>query len=49
MGKGFGLCWVPAEMAEQGTTIYIRTDGAVSPAEVRTEPFYDPEGKRLRE
>ena len=48
MGKGFGYCWVPADLAEQGTTIHIRTDGVVSPAEVRTEPFYDPEGKRLR-
>ena len=48
MGKGFGYCWVPADMAEQGTTIHIRTDGVISPAEVRTEPFYDPEGKRLR-
>ena len=49
MGKGFGYCWVPAALAEQGTTIHIRTDGIVSPAEVRTEPFYDPEGTRLRE
>ena len=49
MGKGFGFCWVPADLAEQGTTIHIRTDGVVSPAEVRTEPFYDPDGKRLRE
>ena len=49
MGKGFGYCWVPADLAEQGTTIHIRTDGVTSPAEVRTEPFYDPEGKRLRE
>ena len=48
MGKGFGYCWVPAGLAKQGTTIHIRTDGVVSPAEVRTEPFYDPEGKRLR-
>ena len=49
MGKGFGYCWVPAGLAEQGTAIHIRTGGVVSPAEVRTEPFYDPEGKRLRE
>ena len=49
MGKGFGYCWVPADLAEQGTTIHIRTDGVVSPAEVRTEPFYDPDGRRLRE
>ena len=49
MGRGFGFCWVPAGVAEQGTTIHIRTDGVVSPAEVRTEPFYDPEGRRLRE
>ncbi len=49
MGRGFGLCWAPPELAEQGRTIHIRTDGIVSPAEVRAEPFYDPEGKRLRE
>ena len=48
-GKGFGLCWVPAELAQDGSLIHIRTDGQTSPAEVRLDPLYDPEGERLRQ
>ena len=49
MGKGFGLAWVPVDLAEDGSEIYIRIDGRDVPADVRMEPVYDPEGERLRE
>ena len=48
-GKGFGLAWVPVEMAEEGREISILIDGRPLPAEVTLRPFYDPDGKRLRE
>ena len=47
--KGFGLAWVPIELSEDGTRIDIRVDGSTAPASVRSDPLYDPEGKRLRE
>ncbi len=49
LGKGFGLAWVPADMAEDGTTLQIQVNGRTAPATVRDAPAYDPEGKRLRE
>ena len=49
MGKGFGLAWVPAEMAQDGREILIRIGGRDVPADVTLRPVYDPEGKRLRE
>jgi sarcosine oxidase subunit alpha len=48
-GKGFGLVWLPAELAEEGKVIHIRVDGRIVPAEVTLQPVYDPEGKRLQE
>ena len=47
--KGFGLAWVPTELAEEGGEIRVRVDGEDLPADVTLSPFYDPEGKRLRE
>ena len=49
LGKGFGLAWVPAEMAEEGKLIQIRVKGPLLAAAVTLEPVYDPEGRRLRE
>lgn len=49
LGKGFGLAWVPVELAEEGREIRIRVDGKDLPAQVTLQPLYDPEGKRLRE
>ena len=49
LGRGFGLAWVPVELAEDGSPIGIRVDGRLARATVRTEPVYDPEGGRLRE
>jgi sarcosine oxidase subunit alpha len=48
LGKGFGLAWVPVEMAEPGMQIGVRVKGKVATADIVADPFYDPEGKRLR-
>ena len=39
----------PVDMAEDGTMIQVRVGGRPARATIRTEPVYDPEGKRLRE
>jgi sarcosine oxidase subunit alpha len=49
LGKGIGLAWVPAGLAREGAEIRIRVDGEDLPAEVTMQPFYDPDGVRLRE
>ena len=49
LGRGFGMAWVPTELASEGGEIRIQVDGKSSPATVTLQPFYDPEGKRLRE
>ena len=43
-----GLAWVPAESAENGQQITIQLDGQLVHAVVQREPFYDPEGARLK-
>ena len=48
MGKGFGLAWVPIDLAEEGSEINILIDGKTLPAQVTLQPFYDPEGEKLR-
>ncbi len=48
-GKGFGLAWVPVEMAVEGSRIDIVVAGKTVPAAVTHQPVYDPDGKRLRE
>ena len=49
LGKGFGLAWVPIELAQESLEISIWIDGKALPAQVTMRPFYDPEGERLRE
>ena len=49
MDKGFGLAWVPAELAQDGAQISILVRGKPLPAQVTLQPFYDPEGERLRQ
>ena len=49
LGRGFGLAWVPVELAEDGSPIGIRVEGRQARATIRTDPVYDPEGRRLRE
>ena len=48
MGKGFGLAWVPIQLAEEGSEISILINGKTLPAKVTLQPFYDPEGDQLR-
>jgi sarcosine oxidase subunit alpha len=44
-----GLCWLPADMAEQqGETFTIFNDGQLLQAQVHQGAFYDPQGSRLR-
>ena len=49
LGKGFGFAVVPAELAEEGTTVHIRVGRDTYAANVTMQPFYDPDGKKLRE
>ena len=48
-GAAIGLAWIPAEKAKEGETIQVRVQGQLAPAKVTLQPFYDPEGQRLRE
>jgi sarcosine oxidase subunit alpha len=43
-----GMAWVPARLAADGEAIEISDEGERYRAEVRTKPFYDPEGEVLR-
>jgi sarcosine oxidase subunit alpha len=51
LGRTIGLAWLAGEAAQDGTTVAIRlgdgTDATVT-GQVRTHPFYDPDGDRLR-
>ena len=47
-GATVGLAWVPAESASNGQQIAIQLDGQLVNAVVQREPFYDPEGARLK-
>jgi sarcosine oxidase subunit alpha len=48
VGGVVGLAWVPAEWAGDGSTIEIQFGGSHTIGTVRTDPFYDPRGERLR-
>jgi len=47
-GCAVGLAWVPAEQSKNGDKIEIHVDGRVVTAIVQDEPFYDPQGHRLK-
>ena len=40
-GKGFGLAWVPVDLAEEGRQISVLIDQKPAPAKVTLHPFYD--------
>jgi sarcosine oxidase subunit alpha len=46
---GIGLAWVKTAKAQEGASIDIRVDGELVKAKVTMTPFYDPEGRRLRQ
>jgi glycine cleavage system aminomethyltransferase T len=49
LNKTIGLCWLPAELAEQENAAFtIYRDGEMVQATVHQGAFYDPEGERLR-
>jgi sarcosine oxidase, subunit alpha len=48
IGSVIGLAWVPTDWATDGTTFEIQFGGSHTTATVRTAPFYDPRGERLR-
>jgi sarcosine oxidase subunit alpha len=48
VGSVIGLAWVPADGATDGSTFEIQFGGSHTTATVRTAPFYDPRGERLR-
>jgi sarcosine oxidase subunit alpha len=52
LGKAIGLAWLPAEDAVDDRAITVRLgtgrEGSTAPAVVRTSPFYDPAGERVR-
>ena len=48
LGRGFGLAYVPPELAEDGKSIEVTVNGSRVSATVTLEPVYDPEGHRLR-
>lgn len=52
LGRPIGLAWLPADDAVDGREITVRLGvgrgGETTPAVVRTSPFYDPAGERLR-
>ena len=52
LGRPIGLAWLAANEAVEGRHITVRLgverEGSTSSAVVRTRPFYDPDGERLR-
>jgi sarcosine oxidase subunit alpha len=47
-GRAIGLAWLAAERARDGEEVQIRVQGRPLRARVTEQPFYDPEGARLR-
>ena len=46
LSKNIGYCWVPAELAEHGTTLEVESEWGARRATVVPMPFHDPE-KRI--
>ncbi len=46
--RTIGMAWVPAALAEDGSSITLADDGRRLSATVQTAPFYDPDQERLR-
>ena len=49
LNVGYGLMWAPVELAEEGVEVHIQINDQPTPARVTLQPFYDPDGLRLRE
>ena len=48
IGKGFGLAWVPTDLAQEGVRIEVLIKDRQVPAQVTLHSIYDPDGERLR-
>jgi sarcosine oxidase subunit alpha len=48
LSRVIGLAWVPPELATDGATFDVRTDGGTARARVVLQAFYDPGGARVR-
>ena len=48
LNRGFGLAWVPPELAREGASIEVLIGERPVSARVTLHPLYDPEGHRLR-
>jgi sarcosine oxidase subunit alpha len=48
LDKVIGLCWLPIDMTQPGTTFSVRVRGELKTGRVAHHPFYDPDGERLR-
>jgi sarcosine oxidase, subunit alpha len=48
VGSVIGLAWVPADLASDGSVFEIQFGGSHTIGTVRTAPFYDPDGDRVR-
>ena len=46
--KVIGMAWVPAELAHDGAEFFVTMNGGFDKAHVRLQPFFDPDGERLR-
>ena len=40
--------WIPASLADPGTSLAVEVFGVEVPAEVRTDPLFDPTGRRIK-
>jgi len=49
LGRSIGMAWVPIAQAREGEQIQIHSNGRTFLAKVVEQPFYDPDGRRLRE
>ncbi len=47
-GKAIGMAWVAAGLAGAGQEIQVQVRGRFAGAQIEPDPFYDPEGLRLR-
>jgi sarcosine oxidase subunit alpha len=48
LNRTIGMAWVPAELAVENQTIQVWTDGRAHTGRVVLQPFYDPDGERLK-
>jgi glycine cleavage system aminomethyltransferase T len=48
LDRAIGMAWVPPDLAHEGAELEIKVDGSIQRAAVRLQPFYDPDGGKLR-